>query len=62
MLGLKAKGFYLPLLKIVGRGEGAETSGLKIALVVDVTPAVIEDPLNQTGVRKERKTILKDRT
>ena len=44
--GLKAEGFYLPLLMIVGRGEGAKTSGLEIALVVDVTPEVIEDPLN----------------
>ena len=43
---------------IVGRGEGAKTSGREIALVVDVTPEVIKDPLNRTGVREEGETVL----
>ena len=43
---MKAESFYLPLLMVVGRRERTETSGLEIALVVDVTPKVIEDPLN----------------
>ena len=58
MLGLKAEGFYLPFLMIVGGRKGVETSTLKIALVIDVTPKEVEYPLNRTGVREERETVL----
>ena len=37
---------------VVSGGKGAEASGLKIALVIDVTPEIIEDPLNGTGSEK----------
>ena len=40
------EGFHLPFLMIVDGRKGAETSGLKITPVIDMTPEVIEDPLN----------------
>ena len=41
---------------IVVGGKGAKTSGLEIALVIDMTPEVIKNPLNGTGVGEERET------
>ena len=58
MLGLEAEGFHLPFLKIVGGGKGIEASGLEVALVIDMTPEAIKDPLNGTRIGKERETIL----
>ena len=43
---------------MVGGGKGAETSGLEIALVINMTPEIIEDPLNGTGVGEEREAVL----
>ena len=31
---------------IVGGGKGIEASALEVALVVDMTPEIVEDPLN----------------
>ena len=31
---------------VVNGGKGAKTSGLEIALVVDMTPKEVENPLN----------------
>ena len=58
MLSLKTEGFHLPLLMIVDGGEGAETSSLEIALIINMTPEIVENPLNRMGVREERETIL----
>ena len=58
MLSLEAEGFHLPFLKIVDGRKGAKASGLKVALVINVTPEVIKNPLNRTGVREERETVL----
>ena len=57
-MGLKAEGFHLPLLVIVDGGEGIEAVLLEVALAINMTPEVIEDPLNGTRVGKERETIL----
>ena len=43
---------------VVNGGKGAKASGLKIALVIDMTTEVIKDPLNGTRVGEERKTVL----
>ena len=61
MLGLCPKGFHLPILMVIDGGKGAESSALEVALIVDVASEVIENPLNRTRVRKERKAVLEDR-
>ena len=58
MLSLHSKGLHLPILTIIDGGKGAEPSALKIALIINMTPEVIKDPLNQTGVGEEGKAIL----
>ena len=58
MLGLYPKGFHLPVLMVVDGRQGAESSALEITLVINMTPEVIEDPLNRTGVGEEGKAVL----
>ena len=58
MLSLYSKGFYLPILMVIDGGEGVELSALKVALVIDMTPEVIKDPLNRTGVGGEGEAVL----
>ena len=44
---------------IVDGGKGAETSGLEIALVIDMTPKEVKYPLNRARVGEKRETSLK---
>ena len=41
--------------------EEMELSALKVALVIDMTPHIIKDPLNHMRVGKQGESILKDR-
>ena len=44
---------------IVNGGKGAETSALKIAPVINMTPEAVEYPLNRVRVREKREAVLK---
>ena len=46
MLGLYPQGLHFPVLMVVDSRQGAEASGLEVALVINMTSKVIKDPLD----------------
>ena len=43
---------------IIGNRKGTESRILEVALIIDMTPKIIKNPLNRTRVGEDRNTIL----